>query len=152
MMKKGFTLIELMVVIAIVAFLAMIAIPSFMTFLAKAKRSEAYMNLHAIYAAQKAYWMEHGKYANALTGPDGIGWKPEGAYNYTYGFGYGSEGKQFFTGKLGTSSAHLSKAHAGPDSFLVIAAGDIDGDGQPDILSIDQFNTIVVLQDDLQGT
>ena len=157
MKVKGFTLIELMVVVAIIAFLAMISVPSFMRFLAKAKRAEAYMNLHSIYAAEKAYWMEHGKYSEVLSGPGGIGWKPEGyqgggeneRFNYTYGFASGGEGTGHFTGKLGTSASHLSQGHAGTDTFQVIAAGDIDGDGNPDILAVDQFNTITVVNDDL---
>ncbi len=45
MKRTGFTLVELMVVVAIIGFLAMIAVPNFMRFLAKAKRAEAYMNL-----------------------------------------------------------------------------------------------------------
>ena len=61
MIKKGFTLIELMIVVAIIAFLSMVAVPSFMRFLAKSKRAEAYVNLHSIYAAQKAFWAENGK-------------------------------------------------------------------------------------------
>ena len=98
--KSGFSLIELMIVIAIVAFLAMIAVPSYTRYLAKAKRAEAYMQLSSIYAAQKAYWAENGKYSTQLSGQGGLGWRPEG-YNgggegerfyYTYGFG-GSEGK-----------------------------------------------------------
>lgn len=156
-MKKGFTLIELMIVIAIIAILAVIAVPNVMTFLAKAKRTEAYMNLSSIYAAQKAYWAEHGTYCAVLSGPGGIGWKPEGykgggsgeKFYYTYGFGSGSEGKHFFTGKLMASSQHLQQAHAGKDSFLVIAAADIDGDGDMDIISVDQHNNIVIIHDDL---
>ena len=50
---RGFTLIELMIVVAIIAFLSIIAVPNFFKFLAKAKRSEAYMNLSSIYTAQK---------------------------------------------------------------------------------------------------
>jgi len=157
MKRSGFTLIELMIVVAIVAFLAMVAVPSFTNFLSKAKRAEAYMNLNSIYAAQKAYWAEHGTYATALNGPDGIGWKPEGYrgggsgenFYYTYGFANGTEGKHYFTGKLGAESAHLAQARAGKDGFLIIAAGDIDGDGKPDILSVDQHNNITILQDDL---
>jgi prepilin-type N-terminal cleavage/methylation domain-containing protein len=155
--KSGFSLIELMIVISIIAFLAMIAVPNFMKYLAKAKRAEAYMQLSSIYAAQKAYWAEHGHYASSLSGPNGIGWKPEGyqgggsgeKFYYTYGFGNGSEGQGYFTGKLGTSSSHLNTAHADENSFVVIAAGDIDGDGEPDILSVDQFNNITLVQDDL---
>ena len=107
---KGFTLIELMIVVAIIAFLAMIAIPNFLRYVAKAKRSEVYLNLGAIYTAQKAYWAEHGRYSDVLHGEGGIGWKPEGyrgggkqeKFYYTYGFAGGTEGKNHFTGKLET--------------------------------------------------
>ncbi len=154
--KSGFSLIELMIVIAIVAFLAMIAVPSYTRYLAKAKRAEAYMQLSSIYAAQKAYWAENGKYSTQLSGQGGLGWRPEG-YNgggagerfyYTYGFG-GSEGQNAFTGKLGTSPGYLSKGYANEYGFLAIADGDIVGVGEPDILAVDQFNNITILQDDL---
>ena len=155
--KSGFSLIELMIVISIIATLAMISVPSFMKYLAKAKRAEAYMQLSSIYAAQKAYWAEHGRYSTQLSGQGGIGWKPEGynggganeKFNYTYGFGSGAEGQSYFTGKLGASSNHLGKAYADENSFLVLAAADIDGDGEPDILAVDQYNNITILQDDL---
>lgn len=153
---KGFTLIELMVVIAIIGFLAVISVPSFTRFVTKAKRTEAYVNLHAIYAAQKTYWVEHGTYTTVLSGENGIGWQPEGyssggsceRFNYTYGFS-GKEGKNCFTGKLGASSHHLQQAHATKDSFLVIAVADIDNDGDLDIIGIDHNNTIVIIEDDL---
>lgn len=157
MQKSGFTLIELMIVVAIIAFLAMISVPSFTRFLAKSKRTEAYMNLSSIYAAQKAHWAEHGTYTTVLNGPGGIGWKPEGYkgggsqenFHYTYGFGTGAEGINHFTGKLNTSASNLSKAYAGKDGFLVLAAGDILGNGKTDILSVDQYNNITVIQDAL---
>jgi len=153
-MKKGFSLIELMIVVAIIAFLAVVSVPNFMKFLAKSKRAEAYMNLSAIYAAEKAYWAEHGTYSTDLKA---IGWQPEGYrgggkgenFYYTYGFGSGAEGKNYFTGKLETPSSYLAPAQANKNSFLILAAGDIDGDSQPDILSVDQHNTIKIIQDDL---
>lgn len=154
--KNGFSLIELMIVVAIMAILAMISMPSFMKYLAKAKRAEAYMQLSSLYAAQKAYWAEHGRYSTQLAGKGGIGWSPEGyrgggpseKFNYTYGFG-GTEGQNYFTGKLNTSSNHLAKAYANEKGFLALAAGDIDGDGTPDILAVDEHNNITILQDDL---
>lgn len=155
--KSGFSLMELMVTVAIMALLAMIAMPNFMRFLAKAKRAEAYTNLHSIYAAQKAYWVEHGAYSNVLLGPGGIGWKPEGYagggskenFYYTYGFP-GAEGQHYFTGKLQGTSGHLGAARADKDGFLVVAAGDIDGDGDPDILTIDHNNVVTIVRNDLE--
>lgn len=156
MKRLGFTLIELMIVVAIIAFLAMVSVPTFTRFLAKAKRAEAYMNLSSIYAAEKSYWAEQGKYSDVLNGQGGVGWKPEGYrgggagenFYYTYGFP-GSEGRTHFTGKLNTSSSYLANASASPSGFKVIAAGDIMGNGKPDILMIDENNTITIVQDAL---
>lgn len=157
MKKSGFTLIELMIVVAIIAFLAIISVPSFSRFLAKAKRAEAYMNLSSIYAAEKAYWAEHGKYSDQLDGQGGIGWKPEGykgggaqeKFYYTYGFGSGSEGKNYFTGKLNAPASALSLSKADDKGFIAVAAGDIDGDGNMDILIVDENNNIQIIEDDL---
>jgi prepilin-type N-terminal cleavage/methylation domain-containing protein len=151
MNTRGFTLLELMVVVAIIALLAMVSVPSFSRFLAKAKRAEVYMNLSALYAAQKAYWAEHGTYCDALCGEGGVGWKPEGQLYYTYGFAHGAEGKNYFTGSLKTPASHLSAAKADANSFVIIAAGDIDGDGVPDIMAVDQNNRIWIIQDDLSN-
>ena len=156
MQRTGFSLIELMIVVAIMAFLAMIAVPNFMRFLSKAKRAEAYMNLSSIYAAEKAYFAEHGTYSPALSGPGGIGWKPEGykgggkneKFYYTYGFS-GAEGSNHFSGKLGGGEAGLSRGRADGQGFVAVASGDIDNDGEPDIITVDQDNTITVVQDDL---
>lgn len=150
MAKQGFSLMELMIVVAIIAVLSMVSVPSFMRFLAKAKRAEAYMNLHAIYAAEKSYWAENGRYSSVLIGKGGVGWKPEGQCYYTYGFP-GAEGKNCFTGSLGTSASNLGKAHASDTGFLALAVGDIDGDGQPDILAVDHHNVITILNDDIAG-
>jgi type IV pilus assembly protein PilA len=155
--RLGFCLIELMIVVAIIAFLAMVAVPSFMRFFGKAKRAEAYMNLSSIYTAQKAYFLEHGKYATALAGADGIGWQPEGysggganeKFYYTYGFAQGTEGVNFFTGKLQTAASNLSAAKADASGFIVAAAADIMGNGKVDILTVDQNNNITVVQDGL---
>jgi prepilin-type N-terminal cleavage/methylation domain-containing protein len=154
-MRKGFTLLELMIVVAVIAILAVLALPTCRGYLAKSKRAEAYMYLSSLYNAQKVYWLEHGRYSDVLNGPGGIGWKPEGytsggkgeKFYYTYGFGHGTEGKNFFTGKLETSSAHLQRAHAGKEGFIMFAAGDIAGTGRPDIISVDEHNNIIIVQD-----
>lgn len=155
--RKGFTLIELMIVVAIIAFLSVVAVPNFFKFLAKAKRSEAYMNLGSIHTAQKVYWAEHGQYTTRLAGSGGVGWQPEGyrgggsgeKFYYTYGFGQGSEGSNYFTGKLETSNSHMGMTRADKSGFVAAAVGDIDGDGKPDVLTIDEKGDIKIIQDDL---
>ena len=59
--KKGFTLIELMIVVAIIGILAAIAIPNFLKFQAKSKQSEAKSNLGAIFTGELAYYGEQNR-------------------------------------------------------------------------------------------
>ncbi len=62
--NKGFTLIELMVVILIVGILGAVAIPKFMAASHKAKASEFPTVLSSIYTAEHAYQAETGGYSN----------------------------------------------------------------------------------------
>ena len=52
---RGFTLIELMIVVAIIGILAAIAIPNFVKFQCRSKRSEAKTNLKGLYVAMESY-------------------------------------------------------------------------------------------------
>lgn len=144
MRVRGFSLIEVMIVIAIIAFFAIIALPNFMSLLAKAKRSEAYIQLRALYMLEKAYFAEHNMYTNKLQGPNSLNWKPEGTLNYTYGFP-GSA----VVGALGAPESALSGASAGKDSFTIAAAADIDNDGDVDLLTINEKGEISIVKDDL---
>lgn len=53
---EGFTLIELMIVVAIIGILAAVAIPAYLNFTKQAKVSEAHENLGAIYRGLRTYW------------------------------------------------------------------------------------------------
>jgi type IV pilus assembly protein PilA len=69
-MKKdeGFTLIELMIVIAIIGILAAIAIPQFSAYRMRSYNAAAEADLRNAATAQEAYFVDNSHYANAVTG------------------------------------------------------------------------------------
>ena len=60
--QKGFTLIELMIVVAIIGILAAIAIPNFLQYQMKSRQAEAKTNLQAIKTSEVAFQAERGCY------------------------------------------------------------------------------------------
>ena len=79
--NRGFTLIELMIVVAIIGILAAIAIPNFIKFQARSKQSEPKSNLKGLFTAQKSYFQEKDRYS-AVAGA--IGFSPERGNRYAY--------------------------------------------------------------------
>jgi type IV pilus assembly protein PilE len=60
--KKGFTLVELMIVVAILGVLAAIAIPMYTNYITTAKWTEAKTNLMAIRLLEEQYYSDNGLY------------------------------------------------------------------------------------------
>ena len=60
MKNKGFTLVELVITIAIVIILSVVSVPIYRGYIEKAKMSEGYTLLGAILSAQKNYYSEYG--------------------------------------------------------------------------------------------
>ncbi len=58
----GFTLIELMIVVVVVAILASIALPSYQEYVRKGRRAEASQGIGAIQMAQERWRAEHSTY------------------------------------------------------------------------------------------
>lgn len=80
--SKGFSLVELMVVVAIIGILASVAVPSINKYMAKSRQTEAKANLGAYYSSNKAFFSEYSLYA-AWFGV--IGYQPEGRMRYRIG-------------------------------------------------------------------
>src|SRR5512134_2115003 len=133
--KKGFTLIELMIVVAIIGILAAIAIPNFLKFQAKSKQSEAKTNLKAAFTAQTSYFGENNTYGSFAQ----INYVPVGS---KFLYSYSSD-----TDALGdNTAAHVAAAQARAVfdnvSFTAAAAGNIDNDGGLDEWSINHQNIL----------
>ena len=59
-LQSGFTLIEMLIVIAIIGILAAVAIPQYVAYKNKAYEGDAKSNLHNLYLACSAYWNDNG--------------------------------------------------------------------------------------------
>jgi len=80
-LKRGFTLIELMIVVAIIGLLAAIAIPNFIRYQARSKQSEAKGNMKALFTGLRSYYEEREQYTDAISA---IGFAPERGNRYAY--------------------------------------------------------------------
>ena len=81
--RKGFTLVELMIVIAIVAILVALALPSYSAYVRKAKRGEAQKLLMNWANVQEIWRANNPTYADNKAAPDGIPLPPNTNY-YEY--------------------------------------------------------------------
>jgi type IV pilus assembly protein PilE len=106
----GFTLIELMIVVAIIAILAAIALPVYKNYITRSKLSEAYNNLAAYRVSMEQYYQDNRNY-----GTTGCG-APAPA----------STSLKYFTIAC-TGNATGTGATAGYQGYLATATGDAGG-------------------------
>jgi len=153
--QRGFSLMELMIVVAITGILAAIAIPTFTGYVYKSRTSEAVQFLGVIKLKQEAFRSEFGTYASAGTrDPDSItfvpgnastmkgnalgfpttdaafnqlGAKPDGAVRFGYGWAAGLPTDVAAVADLTDPGVY---AMAAEDHYFVAqAVSDLDGDG-----------------------
>ncbi len=135
--KKGFTLIELMIVVAIIGILAAIAIPNFLRFQAKSKQSEAKTNLGGIFTAEVSYFSENNEFANLGT----VSWAPVGTSRYRYSTGAGTDmGLMSVTFDAWSITPAVSAAT--PPAFTAGAQGQVDSDALLDQWVMDDVRNL----------
>ena len=137
--NQGFTLIELMIVVAIIGILAAIAIPNFMTYQAKARQSEAKVGLGGIFTTATSYFAENGTYSVA---PSGLGYAPAGSPKYTFSYNT-AQINTVGTATLCSGVTTIITTGASATGFTSGAQGNIDGDNSCDEWTINDARALV---------
>jgi prepilin-type N-terminal cleavage/methylation domain-containing protein len=134
---RGFTLIEIMIVIVIIGILTALAVPRFMTNTRRGKQTEAQLMLKQIYSMQRAYFMANSTYGcNGVTADGtvanrdnfsaiGVQLHANAKYNYTI------------------------TVQNGGKSFTASASANIDDDPVNDVWEIDESGTLVNSTNDI---
>jgi type IV pilus assembly protein PilA len=164
--NEGFTLVELMVVVAIIGILATLAVPQYKKFQAKSRQSEARLSLGGAYTIEQSFAAENSSYTMCL---GQAGYARDGVrFYYTVGFNVDDSGSCGPNGGLScaftgwnydsASQSYDNQAGAGCDPnlqnmgiFLATAAEDSgvlpgDANGGKTRLGEGQANTVITQQ------
>lgn len=133
--NRGFTLIELMIVVVIIGLLAALAIPRFMAVSTKNKQSEARLILKQIYVSQRAFRQAGNSYF--LTGASASAASPFGFRDITI--------------EISPTSLYTYSINGDANAFTATAtSGALDDDPAPDIWQIDDAGKLVCMSDDAE--
>jgi type IV pilus assembly protein PilA len=152
---RGFTLIEMMLVIGIIATLAAIAIPTFMNYQTKSKQTEAKVNLAGIFTSEHTYFTEHNFFTEDIIGsgfsfsgkpkyydftcatPAAIsGTAPDITCSWVVGSWVGLHGTSGDGPGAGVSFGLNEIPGAQGNYFTAIAVGNVDNDPEMDVWTI----------------
>ena len=136
--EKGFTLIELMIVVAIIGILAAIAIPNFVNYQKRAKTSEARTNLGAIRTSEEAYASTADTYIVCAQNPAAPGLGTKQAWGAPGGgwddIGYAPKGDVYYSYEVSANAA----------TFTASAYGNLDDDAVTSVYTINEVGATTV--------
>ncbi len=126
----AFTLTELLVVLIIIGILVLLALPSLMPLISKAKSTEAQLQLAHLHTLEKSYFYMHSKYSEDF---EELGFE-----------------QQTLVSEGGTANYQIEIMETGNQKFIAraIAVVDFDGDGKYNIWIIDEEKKLIEEQKD----
>lgn len=119
--RRGFTLVELMMVVALISILATIAVNYFTGMIMRAKRTEAVVGLGHLWRAQLGYHYRTGQFAGTFSELD---------------FGIVGGRQLSATSYRGRRYTYELSQPWGANSFYCIATAQLDTDPWPDVLEV----------------
>ncbi len=118
--NAGFTLVELMVVVAIIGILATLAVPQYKKFQAKSRQSEARLSLGGAYTIEQSFAAENSSYTTCL---GQAGYNRDGVrFYYSIGFAAGAMGQKT-CGPSGNLECNFTSWTYDPDAQTYSADG-----------------------------